>query len=220
MTICSWYSHTLTRRRLRSYDTFPFIHRPSLTNEINDDRAPKELLACILALAARFCAPLRDLHPNAPSAAAEHYAQLAAHLLTLPETSPGQTAPPPPTADTPISLMRCQCHLLLGFYELTAGRDNSGWLKIGTAIRMAQTLRLGFDDEVPVYDGEHVLLRVHALFSRLTISNRIHLLRRSRQPVVDSRSRDRRRSARSSPSRVATPHVLGALPARSDSQRR
>lgn len=53
----------------------------------------------------------------------------------------------------PISLMRCQCHLLLGFYELTAGRDNSGWLKIGTAIRMAQTLRLGFDDEVPVYDG-------------------------------------------------------------------
>ncbi|KWU46473.1 hypothetical protein RHOSPDRAFT_15041 [Rhodotorula sp. JG-1b] len=134
------------------YDTFPFIHRPSLTNEINDDRAPKELLACILALAARFCAPLRDLHPNAPSAAAEHYAQLAAHLLTLPETSPGQTAPPPPTADTPISLMRCQCHLLLGFYELTAGRDNSGWLKIGTAIRMAQTLRLGFDDEVPVYD--------------------------------------------------------------------
>ncbi|GAA5952104.1 hypothetical protein JCM8115_005327 [Rhodotorula mucilaginosa] len=134
------------------YDTFPFIHRPSLTNEINDDRAPKELLACILALAARFCGPLRDLHPNAPSAAAEHYAQLAAHLLTLPETSPGQTAPPPPTADTPISLMRCQCHLLLGFYELTAGRDNSGWLKIGTAIRMAQTLRLGFDDEVPVYD--------------------------------------------------------------------
>ena len=159
------FKSTLTRRHLRSYDTFPFIHRPSLTNEINDDRAPKELLACILALAARFCAPLRDLHPNAPSAAAEHYAQLAAHLLTLPETSPGQTAPPPPTADTPISLMRCQCHLLLGFYELTAGRDNSGWLKIGTAIRMAQTLRLGFDDEVPVYDGEHPLLRIHRLFN-------------------------------------------------------
>lgn len=58
------------------YDTFPFIHRPSLTNEINDDRAPKELLACILALAARFCGPLRDLHPNAPSAAAEHYARV------------------------------------------------------------------------------------------------------------------------------------------------
>ncbi|GAA5989372.1 hypothetical protein JCM10908_001281 [Rhodotorula pacifica] len=134
------------------YDTFPFIHRPNLTAETNDDRAPKELLSCILALAARFCSPLRDLHPNAPSAAAEHYAQLAAHLLTLPETQPGQTAPPPPSADTPISLMRCQCHLLLGFYELTAGRDNSGWLKIGTAIRMAQTLRLGFDDEVPVYD--------------------------------------------------------------------
>ena len=163
-------SHTLIRRRSRSYDTFPFIHRPSLTNEINDDRAPKELLACILALAARFCGPLRDLHPNAPSAAAEHYAQLAAHLLILPETSPGQTAPPPPTADTPISLMRCQCHLLLGFYELTAGRDNSGWLKIGTAIRMAQTLRLGFDDEVPVYDGEHPFLRIASIDSsaRLT----------------------------------------------------
>ncbi|GAA6051178.1 hypothetical protein JCM3770_002576 [Rhodotorula araucariae] len=133
------------------FDTFPFIHRPSLTQEISDGHAPKEVICCILALAARFYQPLRDLHPASPTAASEHYAALAAQLLLLPETAPGQSAHAP-SADTPISLMRCQCHLMLGFYELTAGRDNSGWLKLGTAIRMAQTLRLGFDDEIPVYE--------------------------------------------------------------------
>ncbi|KAJ8295525.1 putative transcriptional regulatory protein PB1A11.04c [Rhodotorula toruloides] len=137
---------------IHHYDTFPFIHRPSLTTEISENRASKELVCCILALAARFFQSLRDLHPSSPSAASEHYAQLASHLLSVHQPLPGHANPPPPTADVPISLMRCQCHLLLGFYELTAGRDNSGWLKIGTAIRMAQTLRLGFDDEVPVYD--------------------------------------------------------------------
>ncbi|BGP38017.1 hypothetical protein JCM10449v2_001944 [Rhodotorula kratochvilovae] len=133
------------------FDTFPFIHRPSLTQEISEGRAPKEVICCVLALAARFYQPLRDLHPSSPTAASEHYATLASQLLLLPETAPGQSAPAP-SADTPISLMRCQCHLMLGFYELTAGRDNSGWLKLGTAIRMAQTLRLGFDDEIPVYE--------------------------------------------------------------------
>ncbi|KPV75948.1 uncharacterized protein RHOBADRAFT_52956 [Rhodotorula graminis WP1] len=133
------------------FDTFPFVHKPSLTQEVNEGRAPKEVVCCILALAARFSPSLRNLHPSSPTAASEHYAALASQLLLLPETSHGQSSNMP-SADTPISLMRCQCHLMLGFYELTAGRDNSGWLKIGTAIRMAQTLRLGFDDEIPVYE--------------------------------------------------------------------
>ncbi|GAA6026997.1 hypothetical protein JCM8097_006027 [Rhodosporidiobolus ruineniae] len=134
------------------HDTFPFLHRPTLTDDVKSGTAPKELICCILALAARFCIPLRELHPSSLSAAPEHYARLASELLTLPETAPGQPALPP-SADTPISLMRCQCFLILGFYELTAGRDNSGWLKIGTALRMAQVLRLGFEDEIP-YMGE------------------------------------------------------------------
>ncbi|GAA5835263.1 hypothetical protein JCM9279_004489 [Rhodotorula babjevae] len=133
------------------FDTFPFVHKPSLTQEVNEGRAPKEVICCILALAARFSPSLRSLHPSSPTAASEHYAAIASQLLLQPETSPG-TSSHLPSADTPISLMRCQCHLMLGFYELTAGRDNSGWLKIGTAIRMAQTLRLGFDDEIPVYE--------------------------------------------------------------------
>ncbi|GAA5978861.1 hypothetical protein JCM11641_003591 [Rhodosporidiobolus odoratus] len=135
------------------YDTFPFLHRATLTEEIKNGTAPKELLCCILALAARFCQALKDLHPSSASPAHEYYARVASELLTLPETTPGQSAPLP-SADTTISLMRCQCFCLVGFYEITAGRDNSGWLKIGTAIRMAQVLRLGFEDEIG-YMSEH-----------------------------------------------------------------
>ncbi|GAA5862240.1 hypothetical protein JCM8547_007780 [Rhodosporidiobolus lusitaniae] len=138
------------------YDTFPFLHRPTLTDEINNGTAPKELICCILALAARFCQSLRDLHPassqTSPTSAPEHYARLASELLSLPETGGSQPVNPA-AADTTISLSRCQCYLILGFYELTAGRDNSGWLHIGTATRMAQILRLGFEDEIP-YMGE------------------------------------------------------------------
>ncbi|GAA5841565.1 hypothetical protein JCM11251_001262 [Rhodosporidiobolus azoricus] len=138
------------------YDIFPFLHRPTLESEINSNTASKELMCCILALAARFCQPLRDLHPTSSStlsSAPEHYSRLASELLSLSSSSTAQTpsslAPgvqQPP--DTPISLLRCQCLLILGFYELTAGRDNSGWLKLGSAIRMAQILRLGFEDEI------------------------------------------------------------------------
>ncbi|GAA5996334.1 uncharacterized protein JCM10292_007542 [Rhodotorula paludigena] len=136
------------------YDTFPFFHRPSLKEDIEEGRAPREVIYCILALASRFSPALRDAYDGSAPSAAEHYANLAALLLSTPDTPPGQPAPPA-SADMPISLMRCQCHLVLGFYELTAGRDNSGWLKIGTSIRMAQVLRLGFDDEVPVYETAH-----------------------------------------------------------------
>ncbi|GAA6023672.1 hypothetical protein JCM10207_008744 [Rhodosporidiobolus poonsookiae] len=140
------------------YDTFPFLHRPTLTEEINQQTAPKELVCCLLALAARFCQPLKDLHPTSPAAAPELYARMAAELLTLPETASGYPALPS-SADTPISLIRCQCFLILGFYEVTAGRDNSGWLKVGNSIRMAQVLRLGFEDEVPVRGYERDPLR-------------------------------------------------------------
>lgn len=80
----------------------------------------------------------------------EHYAILAAQLLQYPPP------PPPPTTTTrpgsaeleaDISLVRCQCFLILGLYECTEGAENRGWMKIGTAIRMAQVLRLGFEDE-------------------------------------------------------------------------
>ncbi|GAA6060533.1 hypothetical protein JCM10212_006897 [Sporobolomyces blumeae] len=133
------------------HDTFPFLHRQSLTESILNGSASRELVCCILALAARFCQPLRDLHPSSPSAASEYYAVLASQLLALPDSKPlfpPHTPSTPQLPDSEVSLTRCQCYLLLSLYELTAGRDHSGWLKLGQAIRMAQILRLGFEDEV------------------------------------------------------------------------
>ncbi|GAA5900293.1 Zn(II)2Cys6 transcription factor [Sporobolomyces salmoneus] len=135
------------------HDTFPFLHRRSLIDSVLNGTASRELICSILALASRFCQPLRELHPSSISAAAEYYAVLASQLLSLPDAKPlfpthTAAAQPSPLPDSEVSLTRCQCYLLLSLYELTAGRDHSGWLKLGQAIRMAQILRLGFDDEV------------------------------------------------------------------------
>ncbi|GAA5978426.1 hypothetical protein JCM5350_001162 [Sporobolomyces pararoseus] len=135
------------------HDTFPWVHRQSLVDSVSNGTASRELICSILALASRFCQPLRDLHPSSPSAAAEYYAVLASQLLSLPDAKPlfptqSAAATFSQLPDSEVSLTRCQCYLLLSLYELTAGRDHSGWLKLGQAIRMAQILRLGFDDEV------------------------------------------------------------------------
>jgi len=135
-----------------SYDTFSFLHRPTLVDQATNSLLPRELLYCLLAFGSRHCLPLRDFYYESfpdkytdvpPS---EHYGTLAAQLLQYP--------PPPPTAkpgsaelEADISLVRCQCFLILGLYECTEGAENRGWMKIGTAIRMAQVLRLGFEDE-------------------------------------------------------------------------
>lgn len=111
-------------------------------------RAYRELSAQPLRLL-RFCQSLQDLHPTSPSAASEHYSALAAQVLANPpyqSSQPSTSATPIPT-DSEISLVRCQCYLLLGLYECTEGVENRGWMKIGTAIRMAQLLRLGFEDD-------------------------------------------------------------------------
>ncbi|KAM0756284.1 hypothetical protein T439DRAFT_320988 [Meredithblackwellia eburnea MCA 4105] len=133
---------------LHNYYTFYFIHRPSLTESIKSGTAPKELLCCILAFAARFNTSLKDLYPGSPSAAANHFASLANHLLANP-TAPASSSSSPTLspADLDFSLTRCQCYLILGMFECTDGSENKGWMKIGTAIRMAQVLRLGFQDE-------------------------------------------------------------------------
>jgi hypothetical protein len=36
-----------------SYDTFYFLHRPTLIESVKNGSAPKELVCCILAFAAR-----------------------------------------------------------------------------------------------------------------------------------------------------------------------
>lgn len=106
----------------------------------------------IFLLGYRFSQSLRDLHPASPTAASEHYATLAAQVLAnpptnLPSSPSSSSTAPSPIPDSDASLIRCQCYLILGLFECTAGAENAGWLKIGTAIRMAQVLRLGFQDE-------------------------------------------------------------------------
>lgn len=105
----------------------------------------------------RFCQSLRDLHPSSPTAASEHYAALASQVLYNPHSSTtfnsqSKTA----AAESDVSLVRCQCFLILGLYECTAGIENQGWLKIGIAIRMAQILR-AFFSSLPGSLFSHIL---------------------------------------------------------------
>ncbi|SCZ96862.1 BZ3500_MvSof-1268-A1-R1_Chr4-1g06795 [Microbotryum saponariae] len=133
------------------YDTFYFLHRPTLTEAIRRGIEPNAdgLMCCVLAFAARFCVTLQALYPSSPSAASEHFCSLASQILSH---------PPPPrndhdgthhatrnasTGDGEISLIRCQAFLMLGLYECTEGHENKGWLKIGAAIRLAQVMKLG-----------------------------------------------------------------------------
>ncbi|KAK4702537.1 hypothetical protein P7C70_g3688, partial [Phenoliferia sp. Uapishka_3] len=92
----------------------------------------------------RFSQSLRSMYPSPPTAASEHFAALASQVLAQPSTPLSSTSS---SADSDISLIRCQCLLILGLFECTEGAENKGWLRIGTAIRMAQVLRLGFEDE-------------------------------------------------------------------------
>lgn len=87
--------------------------------------------------------------PHGGPAASKHFASLAQYVLNLPPPSaegPSTSTVPNSSVSEP-SLVRCQSYLLLGLYECTEGLDHSGWMKIGIAIRMAQILRLGFEDE-------------------------------------------------------------------------
>ncbi|KAM0792273.1 hypothetical protein ACM66B_004965 [Microbotryomycetes sp. NB124-2] len=133
---------------LHNYDTFYFIHKPTLVESIKAGTAPKELLFCILAFAARFMQSLKDLH-DSPLSAADTYAAIAAQLLATAPSSATVKAngTTQGSTDSDVTLVRCQCFLMLGVFECTAGLENAGWLRIGQAFRMAQILRLGFEDE-------------------------------------------------------------------------
>lgn len=142
-----------TLRPFCSYDTFSFLHRPTLGDQASEASIPKELLYCILAFASRHCQPLRDFYyesfPDKFNAItpSEHYATLASQLLQFPPSAASGRTGTAAEGESDISLIRCQCFLILGLHECTEGTENRGWMKIGTAIRMAQVLRLGFEDE-------------------------------------------------------------------------
>lgn len=90
----------------------------------------------------RFSPTLQAFHTTSP--ASQHFASVARHLLSL---RPPPAGPAPVSAEPEPTLLRCQVLLLLGLYECTEGLERQGWTRVGEAIRMAQVLRLGFEDE-------------------------------------------------------------------------
>ncbi|SCV69421.1 BQ2448_2441 [Microbotryum intermedium] len=133
------------------YDTFYFLHRPTLTEAIRRGIEPNAngLMCCVLAFAARFCVTLQALYPSSPSAGSDHFSSLASQILSHPPSPRNDHDGANPatrnasTGDGEISLIRCQAFLMLGLYECTEGHENKGWLKIGAAIRLAQVMKLG-----------------------------------------------------------------------------
>ncbi|PKS08846.1 hypothetical protein jhhlp_003456 [Lomentospora prolificans] len=143
----------------------PFLHLATLKEKIDlrqkgnlkSEPDVNLVLLGILTLTARFHTDLvkyvsamapsssggRPRHSSSridPNSASEFYASsLTTALGSLPD------------AITVVSVERVQAFLMLGLYEWTRNRPQSGvraWMYVGVAIRMAQALRLGCGDAV------------------------------------------------------------------------
>ena len=140
----------------------PFLHLATLkekmdlkqNGKLETDPDVNLVLLGILTLTARFHADLvkyvaaisagasRSRSASGkvdPNSASEFY---AAALTTALGSLPG--------AITHVSVERVQAFLMLGLYEWTRNRPQAGvraWMYVGTAIRMAQVLRLGYEDQ-------------------------------------------------------------------------
>lgn len=116
---------------------FTFIHRPTLIRQLDTQTIDHEILLCILTLAGRFCDPLKALHAHDFQQTCHFY---STQLLNLIRSNPDV-----------ISLTRVQVHLMLGLHHCTQYQEQTGWMHIGTAVRMAQLLHLAhLDDEEPL----------------------------------------------------------------------
>ncbi|KAH8820145.1 fungal-specific transcription factor domain-containing protein [Xylogone sp. PMI_703] len=108
-----------------------FFHKPSLDMSHLTTKAPF-LLTAIISLATLYISDneaKEDFGFETSSALSNHYAQLArkhAHALS----------------DEP-SVYTVQAYLILAVQELIAWTNMRAWMHVGTAIRMAQVLRLG-----------------------------------------------------------------------------
>jgi hypothetical protein len=65
--------------------------------------------------------------------------------------------------------VRCQCNLMLGLFECTGADADSGWMRVGASIRMAQILRLGYEDDVE--DGTRRLDPTRSSFHTLLFNS-------------------------------------------------
>jgi hypothetical protein len=131
----------------------PFLHPPTFRNRIRQASNPRDpsvaptdlrdggvLLLALLMLTARFHSGLVDYHstakPRNPLDASEYYA------ATL-KTAIGPTG----FNLTSSSIDGIQALLMLALYEWGQTRDLSAWIYSGIAIRLAQAIRLPYEED-------------------------------------------------------------------------
>jgi hypothetical protein len=131
----------------------PFLHPPTFRNRMRQASYPRDpstptaeleesrvLLLGVLTLTARFHSDLVSHHsPQAhdPLVASEYYANtLAAHF-----------GPTIRSLARP-SLEKIQGLLMLGLYEWGQTRGVSAWLYAGIAVKLAQVMELGYEDDL------------------------------------------------------------------------
>ncbi|SPO05827.1 uncharacterized protein DNG_08514 [Cephalotrichum gorgonifer] len=157
------WDQVFTIYKLHFSTELPFLHMATLKEKIDlkqkghleTDHDVNLVLLGVLTLTARFHADLVKYvaaissfgssrsRPTSgkvdPNSASEFYATaLATALGSL------------PGAIARVSVERVQAFLMLGLYEWTRNRPQAGvraWMYVGTAIRMAQALRLGYGDK-------------------------------------------------------------------------
>lgn len=160
--------------RLHFATELPFLHLPTLKEKMSrrqgkDSEPSSELnlvLLGILALTARFHPDLVKYisHLSTPqgSSARPHASQPRFEPLsasTFFANALSTALGPLKTAMTVVSVERVQAFLMLGLFEWSRRDPESGsgaWMYIGTAIRIAQILRLGLDDKAWKSQGNHL----------------------------------------------------------------
>ncbi|KAH7378529.1 hypothetical protein BKA64DRAFT_750261 [Cadophora sp. MPI-SDFR-AT-0126] len=139
----------------------PFLHPPTFRKRMRQVSFPRDpcskttsdpqdgylLLLGVLTLTARFHPDLIAYHskssqPSDPLVASEYYATALASAFKL--TGRGLTSP---------SLDSIQALLMLGLFEWGQDKGMRAWVYVGTAIRLAQSLGLAYEDDpdYPVY---------------------------------------------------------------------
>jgi hypothetical protein len=131
----------------------PFLHPPTFRNRIRQASNPRDpsvaptdlrdggvLLLALLMLTARFHSELVDYHSTAksrnPLGASEYYA-------TALKTAIGPTG----FSLTSSSIDGIQALLMLALWEWGQTRDLSAWIYSGMAIRLAQAIRLPYEED-------------------------------------------------------------------------
>ncbi|KAH7416982.1 hypothetical protein BKA64DRAFT_701771 [Cadophora sp. MPI-SDFR-AT-0126] len=110
---------------------FCFFKQHVLMNDLEHGKVPLRLQFCVLALMARFIESCFTIY-NGTIEASEHFAALARTSMVN-------------TFDE-ISLLNMQCNLILCIHWTGHGDEHRAWFQLGVASRIAQSMRLPFED--------------------------------------------------------------------------